>query len=116
MPTPKRTITFALATTAGATPQGPCADVPYVGVCIPVSEQLSPPTQHNLGEVTLPPDTSSGHQHRQLAPTDFANPLTSRILAWNTSGIAAGSSKSPPWQVPATIRPTARTPARSNRR
>jgi hypothetical protein len=72
MPKPKWTITSALAatasatvalglaTTADATPQGPCAEVPYVGVCVPVSEQPSPPTQHNLGEVALPPDTGSG--------------------------------------------------------
>jgi len=48
-------------------------------------------------------------------PTDLAKPLTSRRLAAYTSGIAPHST-SPPWQVPATTRPTALTSARSRRR
>ena len=56
------TIALVLAAAAPASPVGPCAEVPYVGVCIPASEQPSPPTQNNLGEVALPPDTSSGVQ------------------------------------------------------
>ena len=55
-----------------------------------------------------------GFDRRQ--PTDLANPLTSRRLAAYTSGIAPPPSRSPPWQVPATTRPTALTPARSRRR
>jgi hypothetical protein len=74
MPGPRWTVSAALAAIASATaaltlsaaahatPVGPCADVPFVGVCVPISEQPSPPTQHNLGEVALPPDTSSGVQ------------------------------------------------------
>jgi hypothetical protein len=54
------TISVALITPAHAAPVGPCAEVPSIGVCVPASEQLSPPTQHNLGEVALPPDASSG--------------------------------------------------------
>ena len=56
------TVAFGLAAPAPAAPVGPCADVPFVGVCVPISEQPSPPTQQNLGEVVLPPDTSSGVQ------------------------------------------------------
>jgi len=56
------TAALGLAAAVHASPAGPCADVPYVGVCVPISEQPSSPTQHNLGEVVLPPDTSSGTQ------------------------------------------------------
>jgi hypothetical protein len=56
------TVIVGLAAAAHATPVGPCADVPYVGVCIPASETPSPPPQHNLGDVYLPPDTSTGFQ------------------------------------------------------
>ena len=51
---------------------------------------------------------------RQLS--DFANPLTSRMLAANTSGMTPGNRRSPPWHVPTTIRPTAGTPARTSLR
>ncbi|MGX9789611.1 hypothetical protein [Mycobacterium sp. MMS18-G62] len=54
------TAFLGLAATADATPVGPCADVPYVGVCVPASEQPSPPTQHSLGEVAVPSDGSTG--------------------------------------------------------
>jgi hypothetical protein len=54
------TVALCLAAVAHAAPVGPCADVPFVGVCVPISEQPSPPTQHNLGEVVIPPNTSSG--------------------------------------------------------
>jgi hypothetical protein len=47
------------ATTA-ATPVGSCAEVPYVGVCIPVSEQPSRPTQHTFGDVIVAPDPGGG--------------------------------------------------------
>jgi hypothetical protein len=56
------TATLAFTAAVHATPTGPCADVPYVGVCVPISEQPSPPTQHSYGEVVLAPDTSSGSQ------------------------------------------------------
>ena len=56
------TVAVALITPAYAAPIGPCAEVPSIGVCVPASEQPSPPTQHNLGEVALPPDASSGAQ------------------------------------------------------
>jgi hypothetical protein len=56
------TVAVCLAATAHAAPVGPCAEVPYVGVCVPASEQPSPPTQHNLGEIALPPDAGSGMQ------------------------------------------------------
>jgi hypothetical protein len=56
------TIALVLAAAAHAAPVGPCAEVPYVGVCVPASEQPSPPTQHNLGEVALPPDTGNSIQ------------------------------------------------------
>jgi hypothetical protein len=56
------TVAVALVTPARAAPVGPCAEVPFVGVCVPASEQPSPPTQHNLGEIALPPDAGSGMQ------------------------------------------------------
>ena len=56
------TVAVALITPAHAAPIGPCAEVPSVGVCVPASEQPSPPTQNNLGEVALPPDAGSGMQ------------------------------------------------------
>jgi len=55
-------VVLGLAATAAATPIGPCADVPYVGVCVPSTEQPSPPTQHSLGEVVVPSDTTFGFQ------------------------------------------------------
>jgi hypothetical protein len=72
MPGSKRLLTSALAAmasataivglapTADATPVGPCADVPYIGVCVPASEQPTPTTQHSLGEVAVPSDGSNG--------------------------------------------------------
>ena len=45
--------------TAHATPIGPCADVPYVGVCVPPSPQPTPP-QQSLGETAFVPDNASG--------------------------------------------------------
>ena len=56
------TMAVALITPAHAAPIGPCAEVPSIGVCVPASEQPSPPTQNNLGEVALPPDAGSGMQ------------------------------------------------------
>ena len=55
-------VAGGLTVTAHAAPIGPCAEVPFIGVCVPASEQPSPPTQHNLGEVALPPDAGSGMQ------------------------------------------------------
>ncbi|MGY4653991.1 hypothetical protein [Mycobacterium sp. URHB0021] len=46
--------------TAAATPVGPCAEVPYVGVCVPVSEQPSPSTQHTFGDVVVAPAPGGG--------------------------------------------------------
>ena len=51
--------TLAMPAAATAVPIGPCADVPYVGVCVPPSEQPAPP-QQSLGENAFLPDSSSG--------------------------------------------------------
>jgi hypothetical protein len=40
--------------TAGALPAGPCADVPYVGVCEPLPRTGQSPSQQGMGEVVLP--------------------------------------------------------------
>jgi hypothetical protein len=53
-------LSVVLAPIAGATPVGPCAEVPYVGVCVPVSEQPSPPTQHTFGDVVVAPAPGGG--------------------------------------------------------
>lgn len=53
-------LSIALAATAAATPVGPCAEVPYVGVCVPLSEQPSPPTQHTFGDVVVAPAPGGG--------------------------------------------------------
>ena len=45
--------------TAHADPIGPCAEVPYVGVCVPPSQQPTPP-QQSLGENSFIPDITSG--------------------------------------------------------
>jgi hypothetical protein len=49
---------LVLAATGSANPGGPCEEVPFVGVCTPLSEQPSPP-QQSSGDVFLP-DTTSG--------------------------------------------------------
>jgi hypothetical protein len=53
------TIAVALATPAQAAPVGPCAEVPYVGVCVPASEQPTPP-QQSSGETAFIPDSTGG--------------------------------------------------------
>jgi hypothetical protein len=55
------TVSVGLATTAPAAPVGPCASVPFVGVCVPPSGQPSPP-QQSSGETAFIPDTSGGVQ------------------------------------------------------
>jgi hypothetical protein len=50
--------TIALATPAQATPVGPCAEVPYVGVCVPASEHPSPPPQQSSGETAFVPNST----------------------------------------------------------
>ena len=51
---------LCLPVTANAAPVGPCADVPYVGVCVPPSEQPTPPPQQSLGGTAFVPDSSGG--------------------------------------------------------
>lgn len=51
--------TLAMPAAANAVPVGPCADVPYIGVCVPPSEQPTPP-QQSLGETGFVPDNSGG--------------------------------------------------------
>ncbi len=54
------TVAVGLAAAANAAPVGPCADVPSIGVCVPASQQPSPPPQQSPAKRCSPPDTSSG--------------------------------------------------------
>jgi len=54
------TVALGLSSAAAAAPVGPCADVPYVGVCVPVSEQPSAPSQQSMGEVVVAPGANTG--------------------------------------------------------
>jgi hypothetical protein len=42
------------AGTASASPSGPCADVPYVGVCEPVRSGQTDQPRQSMGEVVVP--------------------------------------------------------------
>jgi hypothetical protein len=53
------TVPLGLIPIANAAPIGPCADVPFVGVCVPASEQPTPP-QQSSGETAFVPDSTSG--------------------------------------------------------
>jgi hypothetical protein len=53
---------LGLAAPAAANPAGPCQELLYAGVCAPVDEQTSPPAQQSMGDVILPPNTSTGIQ------------------------------------------------------
>jgi hypothetical protein len=53
------TVAVGLTATANATPVGPCAEVPYIGVCVPASEHPSPP-QQSSGETAFIPDSTGG--------------------------------------------------------
>ena len=53
------TMAVGLTATASATPVGPCAEVPYIGVCVPASEHPSPP-QQSSGETAFIPDGTGG--------------------------------------------------------
>jgi hypothetical protein len=53
------TVSFGLIPIASATPIGPCADVPFIGVCVPASQQPTPP-QQSSGETAFIPDSTSG--------------------------------------------------------
>jgi hypothetical protein len=49
---------LCLPAAANADPIGPCAEVPFVGVCVPPSQQPTPPRQQSLGETAFAPDAS----------------------------------------------------------
>jgi hypothetical protein len=53
------TVPLGLIPISNAAPIGPCADVPFVGVCVPASEQPTPP-QQSSGETAFIPDGTSG--------------------------------------------------------
>jgi len=52
-------ISLWLSAAANSEPVGPCAEVPFIGVCVPASQQPTPP-QQSLGETPFVPDTSAG--------------------------------------------------------
>ena len=54
------TVAVGLAAATHAAPIGPCAEVPYVGVCVPASEQPAPPQQSHA-DVSIP-DANNGFQ------------------------------------------------------
>ena len=53
------TVVVGSAATVHAAPIGPCAEVPYIGVCVPASGQPTPPP-HSTGETAFIPDTGDG--------------------------------------------------------
>lgn len=53
------TAAVGLTATANAVPVGPCAEVPYIGVCVPASENPSPP-QQSSGQTAFIPDSTGG--------------------------------------------------------
>jgi len=52
--------TLWLPAAASAVPIGPCADVPFIGVCVPASGQPAPPPQQSSGETAFILDAGSG--------------------------------------------------------
>jgi len=50
-------IALGLAAAANAVPVGPCAEVPYIGVCVPASEHPTPP-QQSSGETAFVQDST----------------------------------------------------------
>jgi hypothetical protein len=48
------TVAVALITPAHAAPIGPCAEVPFVGVCVPASGVPSPPQQSHAEDSFIP--------------------------------------------------------------
>jgi len=54
------TVAVGLTGTANAAPVGPCAEVPYIGVCVPASEHPAPPPQQSSGETAFIPNNTGG--------------------------------------------------------
>jgi hypothetical protein len=52
-------IALGLAAPTHAAPVGPCAEVPYIGVCVPASEHPTPPQQSSGETAFIPEGTSS---------------------------------------------------------
>lgn len=50
---------LALCAPASATPVGPCEEVTYVGVCVPVGGEQGPAVQQPRSESAITPDSSS---------------------------------------------------------
>jgi hypothetical protein len=56
--TASATVVGGHTAAAHASPVGPCAEVPFVGVCVPASEQPTPPQQSHPD--TFIPDSTGG--------------------------------------------------------
>lgn len=46
-------LALGLSAPAVASPRGPCAEVTYVGVCVPINDRTSTPPRHSHGEVPV---------------------------------------------------------------
>jgi hypothetical protein len=55
------TVAVGLTAAAHAAPVGPCAEVPYVGVCVPASEAPTPPQQSHAENAFIPDSTGGIH-------------------------------------------------------
>jgi hypothetical protein len=53
-------VALVLSATAAASPTGPCAEVPYVGVCVPVGGAQPTPAQQNHDDYAVTPVTDGG--------------------------------------------------------
>lgn len=53
-------MALGLSAPAAAKPMGPCAEITYVGVCVPISERATTPPRQSRPDVPVLPQGSGG--------------------------------------------------------